>query len=558
MSAATSTNESTKSRQQISALVELSLSTARTRRHIDPLGLNSRVQKGIDECNESLRVLEKEGGPENPGAAPKEPKKLKANASEDEVAAYTESMTAYTKAKEEWVVNNQAWKDFKSNKYEKLETVHNCYKLLSKLSNNLLKKKPSKRIQDEVTALQLQLTDKPKARGPDETADAYKNRVTKFVAPGYANLCKGSDLTNPDSISALMTKMTGNNPDLEFFLHKDELSQQKVRFNEEGVIAITTIEENIVQEMALHAMKTAVGEKKKIIKPDHIIGGGYQDSPYYRLFDSLPRFDALVLRQQRREEHDANTKAKRSEMFKKARTNCSRQKIPYTQEHRPDVDSLPSFEETEVEQGHAIKQVVETTGKVSKSGKNEPRTVYLWKGIDLNDDDNDNRNDNISFEFYVDKLCKKIRETEDIHDNSGEPADGIKVSKDIKRFLSDTIIDWLTRFAPKLRILIEYNGVKTIDGNTVVAALKLMLSESYAERDGQINWLTDHQALFNDIERRLEMFRNHTSSLTSKSVVEDVDDDDDGLDDLDESESVAEVSVPTTRAAARAAARGKR
>jgi len=198
MSTAVSTNESTKSRQQISALVELSLSTARTRRHIDPLGLNSSVQKGIDECNESLRVIEKEGGPENPGAAPKEPKKLKADASDEEASSYTESMAAYTKAKEEWMVNNQAWKDYSSGKYTELEKVHNCYKLLSKLSNNLLKKKPSKRIQDEVLALQLQLADKPKAQATDETADAYKNRVSQFNAPGYTNLCKGVDLKNPD------------------------------------------------------------------------------------------------------------------------------------------------------------------------------------------------------------------------------------------------------------------------------------------------------------------------------------------------------------------------
>jgi len=498
----TTVDNENKPRQQMSKIVGLSMSVARIRRWIDSQGLNYNVQREIDECNQELTTLKRKGGPEDPGSMPVVAK----DASDVDKKTYETALN-------EWKKNSELFKDFKSKEYRTVERVHECYKLLNKLQERLGKTTQSDRVQKEVEALQDQLSDKPKPQDPKETDDVYNRRVKTFKSPGYVRV-RGEklDLNDADAINSRMTQLSEKFPDLDYFLRKDSLSNQKVRFNDDGVISIATIAENMTRELAINAIRNAASQSKKIIKPDHIIASGeYSESPYYNLIDDLSHLNALVDRAQRRVKHKNETAEKRQEMYRKVRTALARQNKPYTSEDRPDVDSLPTFEDTEVENGYAIRTTSETVSK----GKPEPRSIYLWKGIDYDDDVEDD--DNVNFEHYVEKLCKSIKSTEEIQSSDGAFADGIKVSKDIKKFLSDNVIDWLTRFAPKLRILINYNGVKTIDGNTVLAALKIMLSKSYLNRDGQINWNSDHQALFDDINHRLSLWHDHNSSNAGKT-----------------------------------------
>lgn len=466
------------------------ISISRVRNYIDKNGLNGVQQKEIDNIGDQLTDVQKESGPNAPPKAP------------------SKTSETYDAELKEWKALVEAYKDFKSGRYQQLYKVYMFYKYAKKLTEFLRKTDPTEKTKEEVRAILDILNDHPAPKAKTETDEHYTARVQTFQAPGFKDLYVGCrDPANPDNVDQYLTELRATNKGLELFLRKDELSHQKVRFNDEAVISITACCETLISECIKYAMTNAVDNGKKIIKADHLTSGtkdNIQDSSLYALFGGLPHFVALLDRHDRRVQHELDTKVKRVEMHKEARERARKETGKYTKDYSPDFSVLKTFEEAEVAAGHAV--VVHLPPTKAKQTESADRVGYVWNAIDKPLDPTDT----VSFDYYINDVCDAVREK-----NFQDPsfaADSIKVSKEFKQFMSNLTIDFFARLAPQLRILLNYTDVKTVDFNTVLTALKSMLLSTYQCRDGVVNWSADHQAFFDQIKKRVDNWRLSTAS----------------------------------------------
>jgi hypothetical protein len=502
--------------------------SARIRRWADRLGLNKAPQTVIDKCNEELLALNKLNGPVKPVPPARLGVPAEATPAEEVAQAKANHEAATAAFKAAWAT----WKDYTSPEYANATRIYTFYKNMKRLTELVRRETQTETSREETASLLDVLRDKPSHQGRREKLDDYNKRVEKFVAPGYAALLSGfANLEDANAIDLGLNELRAANPNIENFLQKDEASHEKTRFNDTGLIAITTGCEFIVAECARFAMRNALNDSKKIIQPDHVLTG-IQESQLYPLFATLPHFDALVDRARRRVAHDLSNREKRKVLFQEARKRAQNEGRQYRKEDSPDTSSLKSFEEDEVAAGNAIKVQVEPS---PKSKATEPRFTYLWHGVEHDDGERDSTN----FDYYVNALCKTIKENE-FKDNA-DGADGIKVSKNIKQFLSKLIIDFLARLAPLFRVLIEYNHVKTVEGNTVLAAYKTMFCDQYTSRDGNITWVAEHQRLFDEIQNRIDTWK--TMSASAKAAAQ-ADADADASDATDLSDAIADPLSP--------------
>ncbi len=476
---------------------------ARIRRWTDRLGLNFGPQQVIDKCNEELLALNKLNGPVKP-TPPAKPELPKDATAEQTDAAKKELETSVTAFKQAW----SAWKDYSSPEYKQATKVFTFYKNVKRLTELLRRTDQTDASTNERLNLLDILKDKPAHQGRRESDEDYKKRVEQFVAPGYLELLgKFTNLDDANAIDVALNDLRAANPNIENFLRKEESSREKTRFNDTGLIAISTGCEEFVSECARYAMRNALAEGKKIIQPDHVLNG-IQNSPLYPMFSTLPHFTALVERAKRRVAHEVSNKEKRQALFAEARKKAHDAGRQYRKEDSPDTSSLKTFEDDEVALGNAIKVAIPPS---KKSKTSDQRFTYVWHGVEYDEGEIDSTN----FDYYVAVLCKAIKDSEF---SGNKDAEGIKVSKHIKQFLSKLITDFLARLAPMFRILIEYDQVKTVEGSTVVAAYKLMFADGYNSRNGNINWIDAHKHLFDTIQTRLDMWR--TMSASAKASIE--------------------------------------
>jgi hypothetical protein len=550
--------KSTKPRHTLASQLEFHLNPARLRRWLDKLGLNSEEYPEIVKINEQLLLLAKKDGPVQPVPPPKRPKK-------DATAADIEAYNAAVAARK---VQVEAWKNYEHPEYTKQALVHAFYKHALHLAELLRRQEQTQTVKDDIHATLELLQDRPvpfkapKAADKKKAAEEKYEKYSKdFVAPGFSSLFKASKLNaaapDPSVIDTYLNKLRQDYPVLVMLLRKDELSHQKIRFNEEGMIAFTLIGQQLVVSLASPAMVNATDDNKKIIQPDHIIENeSVFESPFYPLFRNLPHFSALIDRHDRRVLHAEQTKVKRALLFQEARKKAKTSGHAYTKADSPDLSSLKTFEEEEVENGFAVKREVIPPPK-KKGGPSPPaRVEYFWKDID---DEERVAQDNTNFNFYVGNLCTDIKYK--IFDDR-VVADGIKISKKIKTFLTHVITDFLARIAPKIRILLEYSAVKTVDLSVVMTALKFMLSDNYNKRDGKIAWSHAHTELFDSVKTTVDNWK--TLSKAGRDAVtgnqdgqedgQDGQDDDDAdldvLGDEDDDDDEAEVPAPAPAPAA--------
>ena len=323
----------------------------------------------------------------------------------------------------------------------------------------------------------------------------------------YKRIYKNTDLNNPEQIETLLNILRTKNEKLDLFIRKDEYSHLKVRFNDEGIIAITIIAEAIMRECYTHAMQVACSQKKKTVQTRHIIGDGYDKLPLFILYKNLPHFNALVERKLRNDRYEAehDLQKKRLIFGEKKRlakygTKCDIKSI------KSEIDQLPSFNDVEVSNGNAVKSVIKVVDKKTNEEKN--KNVYEWKNIDYDEDPVNKPN----FTFYISKLFKDIT-GDDLLNEQMDYSENVKTSKSIKDFLNKHYLDFIQLLLPKLRLLINYSGIKTVDGNTVNTALKLILSDLYTSNDGVIELNGEHKDIFSGIEHGFTLLKNHTEAI---------------------------------------------
>ncbi len=513
-----------KSRQPISSKIDAQFPIARVRYCLDHNGLNTELQKKIEEYNKSLLKIKKTGAPQKPLQKDQEIKKTD----------YEQKLKLYD--------------EYVSKEYQELQNVYSVLTLLKRLLE-LKNKEPKDDIVTEQNEIKNTLNDKAPIKKSDESPKDYKKRIEDFKPLGYKQYITNIDLDDKSSITKGINSIeTEEYKNVKYFIEKNKISKQKVRFNNGGIVAVAIVSEFVIRSLAQNAVTKAMEMKtqNKTIYPDHFINQKALQSPLTALFAPLPTFKAITERQRRRRDYEIKVRNEKETRISDAKKRALALKQQYTSKLAPSFDNILSFEEEEVNNGYAIRIIVEQEekkeekkedkkeekkedkkeekeeekpkekeeekkedkkeekkedpkdtkdAKDTKAKKKEaqPKVHYLWKNIDGPLDD-----DTVDFTFYIKQIFDSIKQ------NDAPNMNCVRVSKSAKIVASNIVKDLLRMFCPLIRILLDFDHVKTVNDTMIMTIIKMLLARNYQSSNGVINWSEDHTIIFNEINEKIK------------------------------------------------------
>lgn len=496
-------------RQQLSKVTQTTISPARIRSYLDGKGINRDVEDKLNQIKDDILKIKKEGGPQ----LPTPPESLKKEATDIQKSKHEE-------AKNKYAADLKKYNDFVSERYKRLEVVYTLCKHLNKMHALLLKSKRNTNQEKELVELRRIVHDEAPSRKQKESEETYNTRVEKFESSGFETYLGETDLTNADAVQKLIMKLKKNHDGVDLFLQRDETSRSRIRFNDPAAVALATAMELGIEELIEHGMEKTIDSQKKTIQPDHCISPGLEDCDWYVLFKNLPHLRAILDRQKRKAEYNAERDLQKQKAIQKAKSKAKKEKKAY---QRPKF-KFPTFQESEVEKGFALKTETSTT---DDKGNVSVKPHYQWYGIDIEKQGTPENNDHTNFHFYVQQVCKKIVNRRSDVGNSDFLE--IKISTNIRKFFSDLIIDFIARISPQIRILIEAMDVKTVDHMVIKTILKMLLVDSYHSATGVIELNEEHESLFKLIDEKVALCQVHQTGQVNKPDAE--------LDENDETEA---------------------
>ena len=513
-------------RTQQADKAELKIQPPRMRMHLDRLAMNRPIETLLAPIKEKIEQIRKQGAP----VLPEKPEK---EAEQEVKDVYKEAQKAYNK--------------YSSADYEKLTTVHELVKKLQKIAS--IQKLQHELAQEgkELTKKQLAELAKEQKTVADQPADGQT--AEEYESHGFAPYTAGVNVSSEAEVHALTTKLLGENPSVQLLTERDRISKDKTRFTDAAIIALATASEMGIREFIEHGMATTLTEGKRIMLPDHCVSKGLENCSLYSLFDKLPTFRLVADRQTRRaawERDHAEWKAE-NKRNNRAKGNA-RRKNPKAAKATPPTP-YQTFEEREVEQEFAIE--TETTAE-----NGDVKTKVMWRGIDDfskvdvdEDEDGDETARKFGFDFYINLLCKDVKEAmtdEDAPEGTVDYKD-IRVSTDIKRFLSNLIKEFIHRVAPQIRLYMDYKEAKTVSYGMIETVLKSILMDSYVpDENGVVEFNDTHKNLFDEMARRRDLYAERQKNKKA-GIVEEEAEADDGVDTEEEETPAPAPKKRTTR-----------
>jgi|NOAtaT_5_FD_contig_121_389237_length_2187_multi_4_in_0_out_0_1 hypothetical protein len=502
-------------RQQLATVVDLDIAPARIRSCMDKGWVNKSRERQVNDLKKDINKIKKEGCPFAKPVAPKSPGR---DAKESDRKRYEEAKVVFVQQMKEY-------NDYKSPRYNSLNKFHGYVKQLQKLHTLLLKDKKTENTDYEIQAILHVLDDKPPMRkkGPSgESDEEYHARVNKFSEKGYKKLRTNStSLTSPDGVQAELDRVHRENPDLKFFLDKDHVSKERVRFNDPAAVAISTFMQVAVGQFAEHTINQTIASGKKIMQPDHCVSPGLEKCSLFPLINNLPHYLTVVERQARRHEYELAREGEKNKGIQLARRKARNEKKNFV---RPKF-TYPSFQDVEVNNGFAVLREEEDKD-------NNIKKYYQWYDIDVERDESDQHD--VNFQFYVGKVCRRV--LDDRIAAGDTSATDIRVSNNLKKFLSDLIIDFITRITPLAMLLMESKNIKTINENIILTVVQFLLIDSYRKKQENMSLTKEHSDLFAEVRKKIKKCQEHQTGVVHKHAAELAEDE---LLDDDISEAVA-------------------
>ncbi len=190
----------------------------------------------------------------------------------------------------------------------------------------------------------------------------------------------------------------------------DVLAKHKYKFSNNSFKVLSVFLDMLIEEITLHAMNELVKHKKSIINLKYLFTNENSSGPLYHIYSNLATYQ--------------------------------------TEKNNQTVSTVDSTETSEnVETTETTEESSEQQESEDKSGKS------------------------INFEFYVRKICNKLKLT-------SEEFNKIKVSDKYQKFCSNLILDFLDRVVPLTKILLEVMTTKTITELVFETILKVQLFDN--------------------------------------------------------------------------------
>ena len=510
-------------RTQQATTVDLIIQPPRVRMHLDRLAMNRPVELRLNPIKQQIEQIKKEG-------APKLPEKPEKDAEQRVKDAYKEAQKEYSK--------------FSSDEYDRIVTLYDLCKKLRKIST--IQKQQDELNQDgkDLTKKQLAELTKEQKVVADQPADGQDE--SDYVSLGYADYTDGVDVTSEAEVNALLNSLVDGNPDVQLLFDRDAVSKEKTRYQDSAPIALATCVQMACREFIVHGMGRTLGENKRIMLPDHCVSEGLDNCSLYPLFRTLPSFCLIAERQERRSVYDREYSAWKAENKRKNRAKGNARRKGVKKDTTP-TTPFETWEEREVDAEYAREIEI-----VTDSG--DTKNKVLWIGIDdfskvETDDDDETDGDDTArkfgFDFYINLLCKDVKETmfKDTEIENHADYKDIRVSTDIKRFLSNLIKEFIHRVAPQIRLMMNLKDAKTVSYEIVEFVLRSFIMDSYVpDENGVVTLNEDHENLFAEMARRRDLYAEKQKNKKSGNTTPSTDAEEETVEETAEEEEEEEVA----------------
>ena len=218
-------------------------------------------------------------------------------------------------------------------------------------------------------------------------------------------------------------------------MHVTALSRERTRFSNESAAVLSFIVEDIIDSLVEHTMDAAIKDKKVTIQVDHLHSAGVELLPLYPLFSPLAKFKSTAAKHAKVAE-DAS-KAALVESTVAATEKAFREKY---------ASYLPKEQ------------------KVAKAKPTKPVEAAET------DDAADNK---VSFKFYVVHACEKLKAS------AKYAGKNIKISNDIKTYLSDLAIEFIGRVASLVVLTVNSMKNTTVNDGAILRTIEALLIDGH-------------------------------------------------------------------------------
>lgn len=505
-------------RQQLANIVDLEISPARIRRFMDHELVNRRQSERQHAIGQQLQVIKKEGCPIR---LPEPPKPAGRDAKEAAKMKYLQDRKNY-------IAQLKQYNAYESPRFLKLQLLHKYCKVLAKLRALREKSEHNEKQHEDIKVLLAQLNDKVTPQRSGESPEDYKVRTEKFTPAGLSALHHAhTKFDTPADIDVELARVKQEYPDLNIFMTKDDISKDRTRFNDKATVSLAAFVQAALEQFIAFSIDKTIDSAKKIVQPDHCVNPELSEKcSLFPLIANLPHFLAVKHRQDRHDQWLNDRHVAKVKLIQNAKLKANRTKTPY----KNPKFSFHTFPESEVAAGYA---------KVEQTATEEStRKTYYWYNIDITADNVEEAT--IDFQFYIKKVYKKVV---DIKVMSGDSHAGdIRISSSFKKFLSDMIIDFIMRITPMAIQLMEVCGVKTISETLIMTIVKMLLIDSYEKKSEIVELSDEHKELFNSVEKRVELCREH-HTMKDLEAADEVVEETAGDETEDEVEEIPEQSA---------------
>lgn len=219
------------------------------------------------------------------------------------------------------------------------------------------------------------------------------------------------------------------------------LSAEKTRFSSEASVVMSIVCESVVSQLATHTMDMALADKKKIIQVEHLHNGDVSSLSLYPLFKNLP----VYLSSKAKYEEEARVQA----------------------QAKHDAALITTCEK-EWKKKYDVK-----TPKKKKADVAEPVDEQVPHADPVHTEEEEEENDSKTlFKFYIQRVCNNLKLSDEKYKN-------IRISTEIRVYLSDLVIELIHRLATLINLTSKSMKNKTINEKTIMRTIQYLLIDGH-------------------------------------------------------------------------------
>jgi hypothetical protein len=263
-----------------------------------------------------------------------------------------------------------------------------------------------------------------------ERSDELKATISQYKE--YEKGLADKTLSEADVIVA--TKYLSDNKERFEVVEQqlNALSKDKVRFSNTASLIVALLCDEFVRELASFAMRKTVESGKKNVYVSHVHSAGVEKLSYYALVRDLPSFVATAERI-------------RSEFAEEAHTHEIKQLL------------------LQAEKDFKKKYEVKLTKEQKEKDRADKKTALAAAHTEAEEEEAEE--DTTSYKYYIKKLF----------DNNKPTEVQLRISKEIKTYLSRLVDEFLDRLSNQVRLTIINMKNKTVNEVAILHTIKSMM-----------------------------------------------------------------------------------